>query len=205
MSAAHFFATTFACQAPGKDSYALILGSLEWGSTVDRCTIKADGGDWALKMPGNRDSVITGSSIYGGRERALDAVRGGNLTFNSCTFGCGLDRTPTRSRFSLRKQCDIGLKGGLVGAEFNDCVMTDLLLGDFSIYDHEGGLRTTGVKLTSCRHPAGRDVPIIVRCLHATPPELVDTNAIVLRVPRLVVGAYFEFCRRFGDTRKPAA
>ena len=206
MAALNYVGTTFAAAQAGKDTYALLLGTEQSGSTMENCTVNAAGADWGLKMPGNVDSVIRGTALYGGRERALDAVRGGRRTFDSCTFSCGLDRQPTRSRFSLRKQCDIGIKGGAQGDRFVRSVFTDMLLGDFSIYDHDATCQPTQLApIEDCVHPSGREVPIIIRCLNAVPPVLVRTNAVILKVPDVIVAAYFAWCRRFGDTRRPAA
>jgi hypothetical protein len=78
-------------------------------------------------MPGNIGSVINNSSFTNGKERALDIVRGSNLTFNNCKFSNGTDRKATSSKWKLSKTCDIGIKGGFDTAEFNDCELLDAI------------------------------------------------------------------------------
>lgn len=198
--------TIFSATATGRDSSALVIGTQEFGSRLTRCQVNANGANWGIKMPGNRDSVFEDSTFTGGTERALDAVRGGNLTWNRCKFSAGSDRRVTPTRFWPFKTCDIGLKGGLTGFAFNDCEFADMLLGDFSIYNEDRNLpKTSGGVLTNCVHPKGAHVPIIIRCLAADVPRLVNTNAVILVVPELFVKAYFWECCHFGDTRQPVA
>ena len=186
----------------GKETYSLILGTQEPDSIVTRCTVNAKGGGWGLKMPGNTGSRFYGCYFTGGKERALDVVQGGNLRFEDCAFAHGPERKPVKTRWSLRKTCDIGIKGGAFDIRFDRCTMTDLLLGDHSIYDNPGiGAKTRGIVLTNCVHPGGRDVPIIIRAYNADLPQLVYTNAVALKWCGPVVIVYFWVAGKWIDSR----
>lgn len=186
------------------DSLTLVIGSQEPNSTITNCTIDGSGGDWGLKMPNNTDSTFIGTSITGGKERALDIVRGSHLTFEHCTFGAGRDRAPITSKWSLKKTCDIGIKGGASDITFRECVMTDLLLGDHSIYDNPNGVgpRTSGITLDNCSSPTG--APIIVRAWNADLPTLTNgTKAVALKWNGLVLKIYFWVAGKWIDSRMP--
>lgn len=188
----------------GADSYALILGTQEPSSLVTNCTIDGSGGEWGLKMPGNVGSTVRGSRLIGGKERALDIVRGSNLAFVDCAFSAGTDRPRTSSKWSLAKTCDIGIKGGARDITFVGCTMTDLLLGDHSIYDNPSvvGPRTGGIVLGHCANPNGG--PIIIRAFNADLPRLEGTNAIALQWCGPVVKIYFWVAGKWIDSRMPS-
>lgn len=189
----------------GADSYALILGTQEPDSVVTNCHINGNGGEWGLKMPGNTGSVIRGSRISGGKERALDIVRGGHLRFEDCQFTAGSDRSVTKSKWSLAKTCDIGIKGGATDIAFTRCTMSDLLLGDHSIYDNPNGVgpKTSGIVLTDCKNLAGG--PIVIRAWNADLPQLVNTQAVALKWCGLVMRVYFWVAGKWLDSRIPVA
>lgn len=193
---------------PGIDTAVLGVGSQEPNSTVTRCLIDGNGAEWGLKMPNNVGSTFNACMIRGGKERALDIVRGGNIIFNTCQFATGKDRSPTKSRWSLAKTCDIGIKGGAHDIAFNQCIMTDLLLGDHCIYDNAFrgfvGPKTSGITLTDCVHPAGKNTPIILRVFNADLPKLVNTKAIAHVYCGLSVKVYFWVAGKWIDSRLPA-
>ena len=189
-----------------KDSYALILGSEEPNSVVTNCKINANGAEWGLKMPNNFGSVIENCSLVGGKERALDMVRGGRITFNSCVFSNGSDRKAISSKWSLRKTCDIGIKGGFDTGEFNDCTFADMLLGDHCIYDNVSGnfgAKTKNIVLSNCIHPKGPNTPIILRIWNAEMPTLYNTNAIAIVYSGPIKKIYFYIAGKWIDSRKP--
>lgn len=187
------------------DSYALILGTQEPASVITDCHVDGHGASWGLKMPGNVGSVITDTYLSGGSERALDIVKGNAISFKGCTFLAGADRPATKSRWSMAKTCDIGIKGGAFNVSFADCSMTDLLLGDHSIYDNghpwNVGTPTKGISLVNCTHPAGKSTPIILRVLNAELPMLVNTNAVALKYWGGAVKVYFWFAGKWIDSR----
>lgn len=193
--------------------YALILGTQEPNSTVDRCAISSNGCHWSLKMPGNIGSVISDTTITGGTYRALDMVQCRGQRFNRCVFGPGKDRAAkiTTSKWKLNQTCDIGIKGSSQDIQFNGCTMTDMLLGDHDIYDNpqpalpflRGGVgpKVVGIVLTDCVHPAGKGTSIILRVLNAEMPKLVNTNAVALVYLDGVVKTYFWVAGKWIDSR----
>ncbi len=197
---------TFDKWTPSTDTAVLTLGTQEPNSVVTRCAINAKGAEWGLKCPDNVGSIISQTTLTGGKERALDIVRGSGLRFNDCTFSAGVDRPPIKSRFSWAKTCDIGIKGGATDIQFSSCVMTDLLLGDHSIYDNVKGVgpKTTRIVLKNCQHPNGKGTPIILRVWNADLPMLVDTNAVALVYWDTVVRVYFWVAGKWLDSRLPA-
>lgn len=191
---------TFAASSGGADSSAFVLGTQEPASTITNCTFNANGSNWGLKMPGNVGSTLSVCRFAGGTERALDMVKGSGITFNNCVFHAGGDRTPVTSRWSLKKTCDIGIKGGATDIAFNNCILTDMLIGDHSLYDNPGvGPVTRAIKLTNCVSPNGK--PIILRIYNGELPKLVDTKAIALVYYSWVVKTYFWVAGKWIDSR----
>ncbi len=194
---------TFNEWTPGTDSAVLTLGTEEPNSVVTNCVINANGAEWGLKMPGNIGSTITNCRLMGGKERALDMVRGNGSRFTDCVFSAGADRKVTKSKWSLAKTCDIGIKGGASDIQFTRCVMTDMLLGDHCIYDNPNtSPKVSGIVLTDCEHPAGKSTPIILRVWNAQMPQLVRTNAVALVYWRGIVLTYFWVAGKWIDSRK---
>lgn len=194
---------TFDTWTPARDTAVLTIGSQEPDSIVTNCTIVANGAEWGLKMPGNFRSVFDRCSFTGGKERALDIVKGEGSQFTDCQFSAGKDRKPIKSKWSFNETCDIGIKGGASNIRFTRCVMTDLLLGDHCIYDNPGvGPKTSGIILTDCVHPAGKNTPIVLRVLNADMPKLVNTNAVALVYWRSAVSLYFWVAGKWIDSRK---
>lgn len=192
-------------------SAGLTISETAPNTTLKECTINGRGTQWGLKLPHNTGGTFEQCSFNGGLERALDIVRGGNHEFAYCVFGEQVrgekQRDPQMLRLNRigRKQCDVGIKGGALNITFRNCIMRDILLGDFSIYDHTDTLpKVDEIRLINCYHPVNGK-RIIVRCLNAFRPIVVGTKVDVLKVPDPLVAIYFEWCRRFGDTRNPYA
>lgn len=195
---------TFNTWTPGTDSMVLVLGTQEPNSVVTNCQIDGNGAEWGLKMPGNTGSIISNSKLVGGKERALDIVQGSNTLFSHCEFGAGADRRGTTSKWSFSNTCDIGIKGGATNVRFEYCTITDVLLGDHSIYDNPSiGPKTKGITLVNCVHPNGADTPIILRVMNAEMPALVNTNAVALVYWGPVVKTYFWIAGKWIDSRLP--
>lgn len=195
---------TFEKWTPGTDTAVLTLGTQEPNSEVTNCLIHANGAEWGLKMPGNVGSTIRQTHLMGGKERALDIVQGSGIRFEDCVFENGPDRAPTESKRSLAKTCDVGIKGGASDIRFTRCTLTDILIGDHSIYDNPHiGAKTRGIVLDHCVHPAGPGTPIILRVLNGEMPQLVNTNAVALVYWRSIVLTYFWVAGKWIDSRVP--
>ena len=174
----------------GNDSAVLVVGTQEPNSVFLNCQFLAPVGcEWGAKMPGNTGSRFTDCLFdCEDGERTLDIVQGSDLGFTRCHFTYP---DPIKTRFSLRKQCSIGIKGGFRGAFFDECVMNDILLGDYSIYDHDSACQpVSGIELHDCCSASGG--PIIIRALNADAVKLTGTTkAIVLQVPKPLWEIYY--------------
>ncbi len=169
---------------------------------VRRCEIIAGNREWGLKLSRVFDATFEACAFSGGSDRAYDQVRGGSVTFRRSTFSNDGQRPIVTSRFNLGKFCDIGIKAGTRDVTFEDCVMNDLLLGDYSIYDQVARPRTRRITLRHCTNPNGG--PIIVRGRHADSVIAEVSNVSQLVWPSLVTRVYWSYNRHWGDRRIPA-
>lgn len=192
-------------------SAALTISKTAVNTTLRDCVINGTNTQWGLKLPMNSGGLFDNCRINGGTKRALDIVRGGNHEFDCCIFSestmkGGPQRQPNMMRLNRlgRKQCDVGIKGGAINITFRNCIMRDILIGDFSIYDHNATLpKVDQIRIINCLHPE-QGKPIIVRVLNGFHPTVVGTKIDYLKVPDVFVAMYFWWCRRFGDTRNPS-
>ena len=182
----------------GSDSLIGGFGSQEPNSLIQDSVVIGLGVEWVWKMPGNTGSRLVRTRFSGGTERALDMVRGSDVVATDCTFDAAGQRPITISRFSLAKTCDVGAKGG-AQLTLNNCVLSDMLIGDYSIYDNPVIGPKARVILNNCRHPiAGQ--PIIIRCIWG---DYIanGTNVSAYNVSAFSTKVYFALNRKFGDTR----
>ena len=192
----------------GHDQFALQIGPEQRPATICNCIIDGSVGDWGLKSAKSFDAIIEDCIIKNGNDRALDMVRGGNIIFRRCKFindskDARGDKTRirTKSKWSLQKQCDIGLKGGMRDVTFEDCEMNDLLLGDYSIYDQIDRPRIRRIKLVNCINPNGGAIIIRGRYTISNPVILENTKADILIWPKWITAIYWKWNRIFGDKR----
>lgn len=186
----------------GHDHFALEVGPEQRPCLIRNCTIDGSLGDWGLKSSMSFDLVVEDCIIRNGIERALDMVRGGNVTFRRCTFINDGKRPRVTSKWQVQKECDIGLKAGMRDITFEDCTMNDLLLGDYSIYDQIDRPRVRRIRLINCKNMNGG--PIIVRGRYCVTHPILATNTDydMLVWPKWIVAIYWWYNRKFGDTRK---
>lgn len=182
------------------DNAALAFGPGDSGSVIRNCTIDGRAGSWGLKLSHVFNLTFEDCVIKGGAERALDIVRGGAITFTNCRFERGDFRTTTRTPWSTRKTCDIGIKGGARDITFDSCVMNDLLLGDYSIYNQRDCPITRRINLCNCSNANPWD--IVVRGIYSERVSTYRTNVKEMRLWPVFTSLYFFYCKRFGDTRK---
>ena len=189
------FSTPFTA---GAESMMGGFGSQEPGSLLQDCVVLGQGVEWAWKLSDNVGSRLVRTKFLGGTERALDMCRGSDVEATDCVFDSALQRPATVSRFSLAKTCDIGVKAGAV-LVLNNCVLSDVLIGDYSIYDNPVIGPRARVVLNNCRHPVVGQ-PIIARCLWGD-VVVNGTKVLSIEVPAPATKLYFTFNRHFGDTR----
>jgi hypothetical protein len=183
----------------GVETAAFALGPNDRGTIVRNCTIDGRNARWACKLSYAWDITFENCRIRGGTERALDIVRGGNITFDHCTFEVGEHRVITRTPFTFKRSCDIGIKAGARDITFKYCVMNDLLLGDYSIYDQTERPRTRRITLRGCANASDRT--IAVRGLYAEKPITQDSEVARIILPRAITRIYFWWNRHWGDKR----
>jgi hypothetical protein len=174
-------------------------GTEERPLTVRRCVFEGGNCEWAAKGSKGFDATFEDCTFKDGSERAFDQVRGGNLIFKNCKFVNTGARPRIKSRWQVRKECDIGLKAGMRDVTFINCSMNDLYLGDYSIYDQVVRPRTRRVRLVNCVNPNGG--PIIVRGRYANSVNAENTPISEFIWPSLVTAGYWWFNRKMGDKR----
>ena len=192
----------------GHDHSALELNQRQRPILIKNCIIDGDLADWGLKGPKIFDMVVEDCIIKNGLERALDMVRGGNIVFRRCKFINDKKnekgekaRIRVKSKWTLGKYCDIGLKGGICDVRFEDCEMNDLLLGDYSIYDQIDRPMTRRIALVNCKNPYGGPIFIRGRYVDKNSIFIENTNADILVWPKFITKIYWAYNRKFGDKR----
>jgi hypothetical protein len=162
-----------------------------------------DGGtnEWGCKGSLVFDVLFEDCFFTGGTERALDIVRGGNLTFRRCVFSNSGHRPDAHHSWAVQSQCDIGLKAGVRDVLFDHCALGDLLLGDYSIYDQIDRPRTRRITLDTCTSSRGSALPIIVRGRYAEPAIVKNCDVAQFTWPRLLTWFYWRYNRKYGDKR----
>lgn len=192
----------------GNDEYALVIGTQESPAIVRNCTIDGAIGDWGFKGPKAFDLIVEDCIVKNGLERSLDMVRGWNIIFRRCKFindykdeNGKKARVRIKSKWALRKQCDIGLKAGIHTVTFEDCEMNDLLLGDYSIYDQIDRPKVRRIKLVNCKNPYGG--PIFIRGRYCEKNAVIAENTAtsILIWPEIITKIYWLYNRKFGDKR----
>lgn len=192
----------------GHDESALQVGPIQRPCVIRNCIIDGSIGDWGLKSSKSFDLIVEDCIIKNGNDRALDMVRGGNIIFRRCKFindskdaNGNKTRVRIKSKWALRKQCDIGLKAGIHTVTFEDCEMNDLLLGDYSIYDQIDRPKVRRIKFVNCKNPYGGPIFIRGRYCEKNAVILQNTQASVLIWPEIVTKIYWRYNRKFGDKR----
>jgi hypothetical protein len=186
----------------GLETCALGFGQNDCDVVVRNCKIDAGSASWGLKLPKCYNMLFENCVITNGYERALDIVRGGEIVFKGCNFYSNNgQRKPTTSLFKLDKTCDIGIKAGARDIKFINCFMSDILLGDYSIYDQIDRPKTRRITLINCKN--GNGGPIFIRGFHVDTDSIniISTNAKIFIYPQWITAIYWKICRLFGDKR----
>ncbi len=170
---------------------------------VNNCVI--DGGNlrWASKQSLIFGITFNNCTFKNGTKRALDMVRGGNVTFNHCTWENTSRKRVTSPFFTLGEQCDCGIKGGVHDITFNACVINDVLLGDYTIYDQQERPKTRRVTFKDCVNPNGGEIIVRGRYFDRKTIQKINTKVNAWTWPGFITSIYWWYNRKFGDTRKP--
>lgn len=178
----------------GDENSALSFDAMSGAVVLRRCKIDGGSKQWGLKFSNCANVLVEDCEITGGTERALDIVRGTGYIFRRCKFNNSGTRLTVTSPWTTTKVCSAGIKGGAENVAFESCEVHDVLLGDYSIYDHNGTRVTKGITFANC--PS-----VIVRGRSAEAPSFLNTPYSMVMWPKLVTAAYFTFQRMFGDPR----
>lgn len=169
---------------------------------VTNCVVDAGTAEWGLKMSKCFNMKFKNCTFKNGTERAFDAVRGGSFIFEDCNFvNDNGSRAVTKSVFSTKRTCDIGMKGGVRDVTFINCSMNDVLLGDYTIYDQIDRPPVRRIKFIDCCNQYGG--PVLVRGYHVDKHSITfeDTPHEVFFYWKWIKKLYWAYNRRFGDKR----
>ena len=170
--------------------------------TVNNCVIDGQVARWAGKMSHVFNVTFNDCIFKNATARSLDVVRGGEITFNRCRFENDNIRKIVKSPYTIDECCDIGMKGGVRDVTFNDCVLNDILIGDYSIYDQADRPKARRFTFNNCKNVNGGAIIIRARYFEKSSLVLNNTQAKVWVWPEWFLKLYWMFNRKFGDTRK---
>jgi len=185
------------------DGLSVFCFSQNDDSTVNNCVIDGQDTRWGGKASLTFDLEYNNTTFKNGTARSFDMVRGGNVKFENCEFANDGVRKKITSPYMLTEVCDIGIKGGVHDVVFKDCVLQDIRLGDYSIYDQQDRPKTRRFTFINCKAPDGGPIVIRGRYFDKNTLTLLDTNAKVWIWPEFITKIYWWYNRTFGDKRKP--
>jgi hypothetical protein len=169
---------------------------------VENCVIDGQSARWGSKASNGFNHTYNNCIFKNATARSFDMVRGGNITFNNCRFENDGSRKKITSPYAIAEQCDIGMKGGIRDVTFNDCVLNDILIGDYSIYDQADRPKARRFTFNNCKNLDGGAIIIRGKYFEKNSLVLNNTKAKVWIWPELLTKLYWAYNRKFGDTRK---
>ena len=171
---------------------------------VDNCLIDAQQARWGGKHSLTFDSTYTDCIFKNGTSRCFDMVSGGKIKFIECKFLNEGTRPVVKSPyFTLAENCDVGIKGGVHDATFQDCILNDILLGDYTIYDQQTRPKARRFTFINCKNKDGGPIIIRGRYFDGDTLTLTNTPAKAWVWPSIITSVYWWYNRKWGDTRKP--
>jgi hypothetical protein len=136
--------------------------------------------DDVMKFSNCTNVDVRGRVIPGGKENAIDCVRGENYRFERCQIGAG-------------GEASVVFKGSIRGWTLDRCVFAPnkihVELGQFSDYWKPGAPKTNYGAILDCHTTDGS--PIVVICWDAVPPAVIDSHVKIIVQPWFVVKPYF--------------
>ena len=136
-----------------------------------------------LKFSNCSNATVSGCNIKGGKEDAIDAVRGENLRIVNCSL------TPHKNGITLKgsivNYCIDGVKFLTHGS---DC---DMEFGQFDNYWYIGRKPTRGGIINNVNATDGK--PVVIKLWDATAPTVTDSNVKIVKIPKIVWFPYFVF------------
>jgi hypothetical protein len=136
-----------------------------------------------LKFSNCTNTTVNKCRIEGGKEDAIDAVRGSNYTISSTTL--------------VPKHNGITLKGSIDGYIIQDVTFEthgkdcDIDIGQYDNYYFIGRKPTRHGNITNVNADDGK--PVVIRLWDATKPNIFNSNVKVVTIPKLIWWPYFVF------------
>ena len=136
-----------------------------------------------LKFSECSNATVSNCNIEGGKEDAIDAVRGENLRIVDCSL------TPHKN--------GITLKGSIVNycidevkflTHGSDC---DMEFGQYDNYWYIGRKPTRGGIINNVNATDGK--PVVIKLWDATTPTVTNSNVKIVKIPKIVWFPYFVF------------
>jgi hypothetical protein len=136
-----------------------------------------------LKFSKCTDVVVDNSTILGGKEDAIDAVRGVDYTFQNLTL--------------IPNYNGVTVKGAIDGVDLQNVVFgqhgssSDLEFGQFDNYWYIGREPTRNITLSNVNAADGR--PLVVLLWDAEVPTVLNSNVEIIKIPSFIWFPYFVF------------
>lgn len=158
----------------------------ETGTVIQDRVIPSAGVDPAdysdiLKFSNCTDILVQNSTILGGQEDAIDAVRGSGYEFRDLTL--------------VPKTNGITVKGAIDGVVIENVTFAshgtagDMEFGQFDNYWYVGRPPTQNITIKNVNAIDGK--PVVITLWDATSPTIIDSNVKIVRVPKLLWWPYF--------------
>lgn len=136
-----------------------------------------------LKFSNCTNTTVNKCRIEGGKEDAIDAVRGSNYTISSTTL--------------VPKHNGITLKGSIDGYIIQDVTFEthgkdcDIDIGQYDNYYFIGRKPTRHGNITNVNAVDGK--PVVIRLWDATKPNIFNSNVKVVTISKFIWWPYFVF------------
>lgn len=152
-----------------------------------------------LKFSNCENITVKYTTVLGGKEDCIDAVRGNNYTFESVNF------TPKYNGITLKGSIDTAtITNSVFHSHGKDC---DIELGQYDNYWYIGRPPTRNVTIAETRATDGK--PVVVKVWDAEAPTVKDSNVKIVKIPIFIWWPYFVFraiqTRGFKNITKPVA
>ena len=136
-----------------------------------------------LKFSNCTNITVQSCRIYGGKEDAIDGVRGSNYTIKNTTL------IPHHNGITLKGSIDgITLDNLVFETHGKDC---DIEFGQYDNYYYIGRKPTRNITINNVNADDGK--PVVIKLWNATKPTITNSNVKVITVPAIVWFPYFVF------------
>lgn len=158
----------------------------EDGTLIENRIIPAEGTNPAeysdiLKFSNCTNITVSNCEIYGGKEDAIDAVRGEHYTVKNTTLH------PVHNGVTVKGSIDgFTIENITFETHGKDC---DIELGQFDNYWWIGRAPTRNVVIKNVQSADGK--PVIVKLWDATKPIVENSNVKLIKIPKFIWFIYF--------------